>query len=553
MQPDPRPDIEIVTASNGALSARAGEVWLDDPDDPDAGARTFAASASVATREAIVLLGHGLGYRVGALLARGARRLYVYEPDPAFTEWVRSEIPGALDGATVVHTPEALELLLATVEEGHALEASLFAHNGYTRAYPWAHARATAAIRSGRGKANSRLLTLRERIPPIVERATRNIGRLHGAVVAPAMGRFLEGQAAIVVSAGPSLDRNVDRLREAAQRALIVTNSTALPALQARGVPVDVLVVIDPACRAPESLAGVRMLAIDIGVDPGLHAAPLPRAVFAQAGMIGALGDELALSYGSSVATGCVALVEAWGARDVILVGQDCAYTDGRYYASGLGRDDYRVRAEDPCVVFEWPERARALFRAHNGTELVDRVPRVDVRDWAGDGTIWTSPDLLLFRDWFVDHARIANGTRRWNATEGGVHLDGWTSAPLADVLRGLSDRRTDPVAVARACPPVDVDALLARRDAARTRLEAGIAACRTLLAPPPDASREALASAQEQLRAAVRAVGAWEVHARGAILTRPVGADPRADARVVLEALASSGERLLSCFLPEA
>jgi hypothetical protein len=92
----------------------------------------------------------------------------------------------------------------------------------------------------------------------------------------------------------------------------------------------------------------------------------------------------------------------------------------------------------------------------------------------------------------------------------------------------------------------MDVRALLARRREARAILLAGIDACRTLL------RGSARDDAHGTLRAAVRAVGAWEVHARGAIVTRTVGADAAADARVVLEALLASGERLLRCFPSE-
>lgn len=289
------PDLEILPASNGMLTVKAGESWLDDPEDPQWGAEVFTQGVSLEGKDVVVLLGHGLGYRVMRLKDLGVPRIFVYEPDAELTAWVREQLPHVLDGVTIVHSLEALRDLFFSIQQGRSYIATLLSYSGYRTAYPDVFERVKEVIHAGRAITGTWLRTLRERIPPIVEECLTNLGLTQGAVAAPTLGRALAGGTAFIVSAGPSLDRNIHLLRQAAEHGVIITNNTALPALRAHGIPVDLLVVIDSQSKAspdPGAYANVRALALNIGADPALHALPLPRAVFLPSEIIGDLGRE---------------------------------------------------------------------------------------------------------------------------------------------------------------------------------------------------------------------------------------------------------------------
>lgn len=550
---DSLPDLEILDAQSGDVTVRAGEHWLDDPLDPISAAITFSKEFSAEGRDCVVVFGHGMGYRVARLRDLGAPRLIVYEPDPELTAWVREHLPGLLDGATVLHDPDALAEMLATDEEGRPLRTSFSAHRAYTLAYPQAYDAALAAVQAGRARAGARLKTLSERLPGIVEAVVRNVPRARGASSVGQVGRVLEGQTAFVISAGPSLDRNRHLLREAARKGVILATGTAIPVLRAEGVPADVLVVIDPVWKTEDiagSESGVRALAVDLGADARVHAFDVPRVVYSQFGY--ASGFEapeapVGMVYGASVATACVSLADALGAANVVLLGQDCAHTGGRSYARGLGRDDFLVQVEARSVRYLYPDWIWERVARGAARAPLERVQRLDVPAWNSEGMVVTTADLETFRQWFVQWARLRPGPRRINATEGGARIEGWDSLPLAGVLEGLPDRSVELAAAMAAAPRLPIDAMLANRTAVAARLRKGIMAGRNLLRGGMGAA--ARDRAKDEIRGLMRDVPQIELHSRGAIFAHcGVTEDP--DPRVVIRAYVDSMERLLPCYL---
>lgn len=550
---NPLPDLEILDAQSGDVTVRAGEHWLDDPLDPILAAITFSKSFSPEGRDCVVVFGHGMGYRVARLRDLGAPRLIVYEPDAELTGWVRENLPGMLDGATVLHDPDALAEMLATDEAGRPLRTSFSAHRAYTLAYPDAYAGALAAVQAGRARASARLKTLSERLPSIVEAVVRNVPRARGASSVGQVGRVLEGQTAFVISAGPSLDRNRHLLREAARKGVIVATGTALPVLRAEGVAADVLVVVDPVWKTEDidgTDSGVRSLAVDLCADARVHGFDVPRITYTQHtyGQGFETPDApLGMIYGASVATACVSLADALGAANVVLVGQDCAHTGGRSYARGLGRDDFLVEILPRSVRYVYPAWIWERVALGTTPSPLERAHRVDVPAWDGEGMVATTADLETFRQWFVQWARHRPGPRRLNASEGGARIEGWESQPLAEVLAGLPERSVDLAAAMTAAPRLPVDAMLANRRTIVARLRKGITAGRNLLRGGMGAS--ARDRAKDEIRGLMRDVPQIELHARGAIFAH-CGATEEPDPRVVIRSYVNSMERLLPCYL---
>ena len=274
------------------------------------------------------------------------------------------------------------------------------------------------------------------------------------------------GQACVIVAPGPSLDRNVHLLRELSGRALILTCTHAVRALEAAGVTPDLIMAADAGNMAlhlrdthPERAAG---LVLSATAQPSLYELPAQRFVtFASNSEVddwayAAVGDRAGLETGGSVSCSALSFALQAGCDRIAFVGQDLAFTGERYYAersldgAALVRkgDNGKFRLERFRAYEENAQAQSELTRA----EEVHRVP-----GWGG-GTVETSSSFLLFLQWFERLMPTVDASQRvYNCTEGGAHIAGMRHAPLAEVLPDF----------ARA--PLDVGAVL---DAAQARID---------------------------------------------------------------------------------
>lgn len=289
--------------------------------------------------------------------------------------------------------------------------------------------------------------------------AEHGLANLAHAARVPAVSALrgaFAGVPCAIVSPGPSLVRNAAELRRAAGRALVMTCSHALIALRDAGVVPDLVVASDPifSRRHYEGVdpRGPAAFALDVAVHPDHFALPMRRA-FAFAShatmdewVLGAAGDSARLDTGGSVACSELSLATLLGCDPILFVGQDLAFTDGRYYAASSVDGGARIQpaADGASFVLVRP----VPHPVTGAVELVQHPAEgmVGVPGWSG-GIVPTSTSLLTFLRWFEVAAR-SSPARLFNCTEGGAHVDGMTHAPLAEVMGELPERALDVGAV---------------------------------------------------------------------------------------------------------
>lgn len=242
------------------------------------------------------------------------------------------------------------------------------------------------------------------------------------------------GRPAFVVSAGPSLDRNGQLLADAQKRGPVIALNSSAKACLGYGVVPD-LVMCSEAVDVADKLAPLRELGVQIALDAvanplNWQAAPDAWAyAWAEPNLVPYVLElgALPLNYTGSVACAAVALAILWGADPVVLIGQDCAYTDGRMYASGTPYADIRCEMrEDGIITFTGASKECAPLLG------------VQRASWGGSGMVATSHDLEVFIDWF----RTAAATHTIvNATEGGARIEYTYEVPLARIVNDLPER----------------------------------------------------------------------------------------------------------------
>ncbi|SMP52512.1 motility associated factor glycosyltransferase family protein [Anoxynatronum buryatiense] len=219
----------------------------------------------------------------------------------------------------------------------------------------------------------------------------------------------------VLVSAGPSLDKNVHMLRELQPYSLVLAVGRAVKPLLAAGVVPDMVIITDGQYFVyQQQLEGLGLEIPLIGLstcDPKAFARHQGlRGIAFQEGFSKAEKEALkqevpTTKTGGSVATTALDIAIGWGCNPIILVGQDLALEAGKTHANAAGRG--MVRHE-----------ATLLKVRGNVTEYV-----------------MTTKNLNAYRVWMEQRIRQAPDTTVVNATEGGAYIAGTQVCSLEKVL----------------------------------------------------------------------------------------------------------------------
>lgn len=232
---------------------------------------------------------------------------------------------------------------------------------------------------------------------------------------------FPKEMPAVLVSAGPSLSKNIQTLKNAKNHSFILCVDTALRRLLAENIIPDAVIGIDPrkyaACREEWKSIYQEMAWI---TETNSNYAPTEinesyRNIFLS-------GEELIandmferngvflpnLSTGGSVANTAFSLLTYWGFQTIIMVGQDLAFTGNKRY-SDSNEDAIEQSKEMGYGIYE-------------------------VDGYYGE-KVKTRDDYLTYLKWFEGTVSKLLDRTIINATEGGAMIHGATNMTLEDAL----------------------------------------------------------------------------------------------------------------------
>lgn len=232
-----------------------------------------------------------------------------------------------------------------------------------------------------------------------------------------------KGYPAIIVSSGPSLDKNIDKLNNAYGKALIITCDASYRSCMANGVQPDIIASIERGIATyqfyyenydfPKEmvLVGPSVLRPEI-----FEKIPGKKIIMAKSG-VGIEGwwmdrfDTLEFAdMGHSCATVAFSVAQAAGCSPIILMGQDLAYTDDKIHGD----------------------------MAHTEYEGENKITESEESLWTKDiygKPICTTITYNTFRYYF--ESKISeNGVRVVDATEGGAYINGSEIMMLEEAIR---------------------------------------------------------------------------------------------------------------------
>lgn len=168
-------------------------------------------------------------------------------------------------------------------------------------------------------------------------------------------GIFPEDMPAIVVSAGPSLEKNIELLKDIKGKAFIFATDSAVQKVVAQGINPDAMITIDPNKSVNHFMikdVETIPLFVEMYAKTEILEYVKPKNLFFCSSdsifwsrLFKDAGSEiLNIPMGGSVATAAIANLITWGFKKIILIGQDLAFTGNRMHA---GEDVIEINTND--------------------------------------------------------------------------------------------------------------------------------------------------------------------------------------------------------------
>lgn len=248
----------------------------------------------------------------------------------------------------------------------------------------------------------------------IVEYILKNIKYLKGSsLISELKNRIPKNIPAIIVSAGPSLEKNIEVLKQAKGKSIIIAVDTALPHLERYGIEPDFFITVDPN-KSMRHFQGeyakkIPMIAKLESKSDVLENNMGKKFFYNSHDYIEKLYDHVGIitndyNTGGSVASAAFSVCVALELERIIFVGQDLAY-DGEFTHIG-------ARKETNMDV--------------HGMREIEGVNGKPVR---------TRYDWLIYLQWFENSIRIKPEIDFIDATEGGAIIHGTRIMTLKEVV----------------------------------------------------------------------------------------------------------------------
>jgi hypothetical protein len=415
---------ELVITSEGACLL--GGALLHPSQDPLEAARQELAGLlrGAGPEDTLVLAGAGLGWHARAALEepRGPA-VVVFEPDPERRAWLRSLGP-SLAGAEIATDIDSLvEILSRRLVYGGSKRVAIFAPPAYQEADPELVAQTRQVVQQVISRSQTDHLTRQQKLQLWLDNLAENFKYVLEVPDVTQLVGALQGVPAVVIGAGPSLDRSLPELARAGRHALLLAAASALGPMRGAGLAPHFALAMEGRDESrqfgPAPPPQTMLLAATSGHPNHFRRWYQYKGLFhLHKWVVDLVGRGVVVPSGGHATSAAFSLAVLWGCDPIVLVGQDLAYTGGRIHASGRpgGEDEPQVATVEVAAI--------------------------------GGGSVRTSPVMQSYISWYQEAAAylrtLAQPPRVINATAAGALLPGFEHRPLSQVLAGLPELDMD-------------------------------------------------------------------------------------------------------------
>lgn len=404
--------IDIHPSKKGPLTMKINGRYLYSYYDPIKDSKRFVDSQINEDTDVYCLFGFGLGYHVKHLLCNEPnKRIIVIEP-------YLSVIKKAAENVDLspILSHQNVDILCLTEEKLPTKILNMLSNqrtqwiipNAWLKALPQEH-----YLKTFLEDIKIRDMSI-NRFWPIMERNFKENLNHIDANIGQLFGKF-NGQKAILVSAGPSLDDTVHFLKKLKGKYFILSVGSALKVLKKSGVIPDAVIITDPQEFVHQQLKDIEFSGPLIYLATACNSAVanhkgLKIIVFQKDCPLVeryAIKKKVPLvDTGGSVATTALDIIINMGFSEIVLVGQDLAYSK---------------------------EHSHAL-QSTSRVEVVSNESLVPVL--ANDGTMVKSTTILsLYRRWFERKISQSKGIVFLNTAKKGAAIEGIPFIHISEIV----------------------------------------------------------------------------------------------------------------------
>ncbi|MCH7812440.1 MAG: DUF115 domain-containing protein [Planctomycetes bacterium] len=431
-----------------AVTPQGQPVYLHSRYDPVAEAKKFADNVEMEGKYCFVVGGMGLGYHVQAVYRRLRGEAFCVVSEPSL-----ELLATALATVDLSEEIASRRIIILTEPEKARLHQRLMPHNATMmmglqfvlhppseRLAGALHAALRAAVTDFVAYTRTTMVTLIHNAKITCQNIAYNLPTyLSTPPIDILKGRF-EGCPGIVVSAGPSLRKNIDLLTQAQGKAVLCAVQTTFEPLLQRGIVPDFVTSLDfhemsrRFFQGIDDFRGVHLVAEPKStwhvIDHYDGPVSLLESPFAVMLLGQALAGRGALLPGATVAHLAFYLARYMGCDPIVFVGQDLAFSGHVFYVPGV--EVHRtwtgeINRFNTMETKEWERivRNRGILRT---------IQDVDGHD------VYTDELLFTYLEQFEKDI-AGTSARVIDATEGGARIRGTEIMPLADVLEQYCQR----------------------------------------------------------------------------------------------------------------
>ena len=232
---------------------------------------------------------------------------------------------------------------------------------------------------------------------------------------------------AVLVSAGPSLDKNIDQLYTIQDQVFILAVDTSLNTVLNHGIIPDMTISVD-GHKPLELFKNPKTKEIPIALSSRSNKEILPfisQKRFYELSSKELLAklfhniekETVELPTGGSVANNACALLQRMGFQTIIFMGQDLAY----------------------------PDKKTHTLQAYGEYDTIDEKEKkyIKVLDVYGK-EVYTEPNMLNYLKWFESFVSVFSSIRFIDATEGGAAIKGTEIKSMKWVSENIANKKYD-------------------------------------------------------------------------------------------------------------
>jgi len=305
--------------------------------------------------------------------------------------------------------------------------------------------------------------TLRRLVANSIEMMIRNLPYTFEQTPLNELKDVYKGKTALIVSAGPTLDLNIETIKKNRNKVVIFCVGTAMKALMKNGITPDFLNMIE-VNDCSGQLSGLDLSNVNLVLEPytntSIHKLKTKRKFSFATGSSHAnecWGKITGVDVSHYVAKGSVSYEALFSAKilgftRIILVGQDLAYVNNQCYSKDSAYSElaYEINPETSKVEVKIKDmqgyidslrpndetgRSEEMYKGFADYKLYNLNDTMYYVDGVKGDKLPTQGGYATFIEHFREFASVFPNLELMNSSMIGAHIEGFENIPLSEAL----------------------------------------------------------------------------------------------------------------------